>query len=177
MAKRSLVRNRRNSLKAFLHNGASGLAMTKTLLIMNDGLDILKIGCMLSSIAHDMFFMFCADICLPPRTRNLFTEYLSATISHFPFSHETLPAPFFYEINSEISSFGGNFSGNLLNSSYWEKTCPDPSLQRQAEALRLGPQAPPIVYIDNGVAITCQTVTWGVVHCTIVLTVYPLSRP
>jgi hypothetical protein len=177
VAKRSLARNCGNPLKTFLRNDAFELAMGKTLVIINDGLDILKIGCTLFLIAHDMFFMFCADICLPPRTRNLFTEYLSVTISHFPFSHETLPAPFFYEISSEINSFYGNFSGNLLNSSYWEKTCPDPSLRRQAEALRLGPQAPPIFYIDNGIVITCWTVSWWVGYCTIVLAVYLCLRP
>ena len=142
MTKRSLARNRRDPLKAFLRNDAPELAMTKALVIMNDGLDILKIGCMLSSIAHDMFFMFCADICLPPRTRNLFTEYLSVTISHFPFSHETLPAPFFYEINSEISSFYGNISGNLLNSSYWEKCALTPLYSDKPKPSAWAPKPP-----------------------------------
>jgi hypothetical protein len=39
--------------------------MVKTLVIMNDAFDIFKIGRTLSLMAHDMFFMFCAEICSP----------------------------------------------------------------------------------------------------------------
>ena len=142
--------SRKNTLKALPRNAVSPLTTVKTLVIMNDGFDILKTGWTLSLIVHDMLFMFLTDIWLPPRSRNAFNGYSTIRIVDFPINHEIL-----FSLFPEISSFYDQFSPKLLQPSYWQTTSTDIVLKQQARAFfEVAPKPKPeIIYVDTGITI------------------------